>query len=331
MTDAWLPIDRDSLISTLDLIEATLDPLQPEASGGTRVLGYGEISVALEIDALPGLVCKRMSGFADPASASAYLDLMDRYLGELAGAGVAVAPTVAVPVGRAERAPVVYLVQPRLPGDSIGNTLLRTADDETLARAIRSALDSVATVARSSRDRADGIEVAVDGQLSNWSFGGGVDGADGADAPAGEAGPVLFDVGTPFLRRNGRHVIDLEVLLAPIPPGLRAYYRRRRLIEAYLDDYFVPRTVALDLLGNFHKEGASERLGIGEGVVNEWLATADLPGPRDPIHVTEVAEYYRKDSELLALYLRLRRMDRFLRTRALRQPYDYVLPGHVAR
>lgn len=45
----------------------------------------------------------------------------------------------------------------------------------------------------------------------------------------------------------------------------------------------------------------------------------------------EVERYYRSDADLLALYLRLRRADRFLKTRVLRRPYDFVLPGPVAR
>ena len=70
---------------------------------------------------------------------------------------------------------------------------------------------------------------------------------------------------------------------------------------------------------------------LGLAAVNEWLDTTDLPGPRHPISPDEVERYYRQDADLLALYLRLRRMDRFLRTRVLRRQYDYVLPGHVSR
>jgi hypothetical protein len=345
--------DRDHLLEVLDRTEARLDPSNPHEGGRVTVVGYGEISAALEIADLPSLVCKRMSGFSGASSVSAYLDLVGTYIDELESAGVRVAPTTAVPVRRPGRHPVVYLVQPRLAARTLGNSLLGWADDGTVAAALRLALDAVARLARGNHDRPDGIEVALDAQLSNWSFpdvtqvgrplAGGAGAAQGTggstsggSTSAGTAEPqlaepILIDIGTPFMRREGRHAMDREVLLAPVPPGLRAFYRRKGLVEEYLDDYFVPRTVALDLLGNFHKEGASERLGLGEGIVNEWLATADIPGPRDPIHVTEVAEYYRKDAELLALYLRLRRMDRFLQMKLMRREYDYVLPGPVAR
>lgn len=312
--------ERRDRREVLERTEHSLDPGAPER-GGVRVLGYGEISVALALPELPGLVCKRMSGFADDASAATYVALVEGYLSELERAGVRVASTEVVTVRREGRGPVVYLVQPRLPAETLGHQLLRTADDDSLRLAIGSALAVVARVARHSADVAD-AEVALDGQLSNWSF--------SPDPAASE--PVLIDVGTPFVRRGGAaHALDVEVLLAPVPPGIRAYYRRKRLIEAYLDDYFVPRTVALDLLGNFQKEGAAGRLPLGIAVVNEWLTDADLPGPRGQIAADEVERYYRKDADLLALYLRLRRMDRFLRTRVLRRTYDYVLPGTVQR
>ena len=306
------------LLAVLSETERHLDPADPEAGGRVAVLGYGEVSVALSITALPGIVAKRMSGFADAAAVTSYQDLLDTYLRVLRQAGIRVIETQALAVVRPGRAPVVYLVQPRVPADSLGNARLTTGDDNEVAAAMDAVLGAVAQLAGHTSHRTDDLEVALDGQLSNWSFG-----AEGA--------PLLIDVGTPFMRHRGRHSIDREFLLAPVPAGIRAYYRRRRLIEAYLDDYFVPRLVALDLLGNLHKEGAQDRIELGIEVANEWLATTDLPGPREPITRADVDAYYRKDADLLALYLRLRRMDRLVQTRALRRTYDYVLPGEVTR
>lgn len=334
-----MTLDRDDLRAVLDETERKLDPAAPETGGAVRVLGYGEVSVALTVDSLPGMVCKRMSGFSSDLAVGAYEQLVAHYLVELGDAGVHVAPTTTVAVRRPGRHPVVYLVQPALEPSTLGHRLLASADDATLAVVIQLALTQVAMLAARTAGREDGTEVALDGQLSNWSFGGSETGPAVGSAPAPNRtepapalpAPVLVDVGTPFIRRDGAHAIDREFLLAPVPAGIRAYYRRRGLVEAYLDDYFVPRLVAVDLLGNFLKEGHPQRVPLGLGVVNEWLASADIPGPRDQVSVAEVEAYYRKDADLLALYLRLRRVDRFLQTRVRRRQYDYVLPGRVQR
>ena len=177
--------------------------------------------------------------------------------------------------------------------------------------------------------------MAVDGQLSNWSF-DAPDPASGAPTDTSPAGsrtppkPVLIDVGTPFIRRDGRHRLDARVVVSAAPPGIRALLLRF-VADSYQDDYFVPRTVAVDLLGNFHKEGAADRIGTGLDVANDWLATADIPGPREPISPKEVDDYYRQDARLLGIFLQARRADRAIRTKVLRQDYDFLLPGRVRR
>ncbi len=326
--------DRDHLLAVLDETELRLDPAHPESGGHVRVLAYGEISAALTTDELPGLVCKRMAGFPDASSVSRYLDLVDEYLTELATAGISVVATQSIPVRRPGRPPVVYLVQPRMDSHTLGHKLLHTTDDEGLATVIRQVLDSVALLSQRSADRTDGIEVALDGQLSNWSFATTepdpmtpVDAGTRATVPAQ---PVLIDVGTPFVRRNGRHSLDAKVVVAAAPPGIRAVLLRF-VADSYQDDYFVPRTVAVDLLGNFHKEGAPQRIATGLEVANDWLETAGIPGPREPITAVEVADYYRTDARLLGLFLQARRADRAIRTKVLRTQYDFLLPGRVSR
>jgi hypothetical protein len=314
------PADGAEVLADL---ERRLDPAAPERTVGLAVIAYGEVSACLRVAGLPGFVSKRMSGFADAAAAQRYQDLVRDYLGELASGGVRVVDTHLVPVPRPGRPPVVHLVQPELPAETLGHRLLVTADDATLSDALAQVLATTLRLAVANLDRGDGLEVAVDGQLSNWSF---------DQAGVGGSGPVLVDVGTPFMRRHGQHLIDIGWLESPIPPGVRTYYHRRGLVGAYLDDYFDPRLVAVDLLGNFHKEGRPDRVPLGVDVVNRWLAgDAAALGPQQPVTAEEVERYYRSDADLLALYLRLRRADRFLRTRVLRRPYDFVLPGPVRR
>lgn len=114
-------------------------------------------------------------------------------------------------------------------------------------------------------------------------------------------------------------------MLAAVPPGVRAIYLHRRIGQRYIDDYFDRRLVAVDLLGNFIKEGASARLPVGLAAVNAWLGAAR------PVTGAEVARYYRKDVRTLELFLRVRRADRWIRTRLLGRPYDFILPGAVDR
>ncbi len=302
-------MDVGRIARTLTDLEDHLDPSRPEVSGLT-VLAYGEISATLR---LPGpqftdRVAKRMSGFPDDESAQRYCDLVARYCAVLRDGGLSVLATDPVIVPRIRRRPVVYLIQPLVPAAALGNQLMHGASDAGLADLVRLALEQV------DRARAigtAGLEVAIDAQLSNFSF------ADDR--------PTLIDVGTPFMRLQGRHLLDVRVMLAAVPPGIRQVYIRRRIGERYMDDYFDRRLVAVDLLGNFIKEGCGDRIGIGIAAANAWL------GDDATITESEVRHYYEKDAGTLALFLRVRRADRWVRTALLRQSYDFVLPGTVRR
>ncbi len=284
-------------------LEAQLDPAHPT---GVEVLAYGEVSAALRVPGLEGRVAKRMSGFRDDAMVRAYCDLIADYLEILSGAGLAVVDTEVVPISRPRRPPVVYLVQPLV--DGLGNALLHDSGDDWLRWAIEAVLDRVWSL----HQRRSPPEVAVDAQLSNWSFATGQ--------------PVLIDLGTPFMRDAAGYLFDQEILLSAIPPVARAYYRRKGSITAYMDDYFQPRLVAVDLLGNFIKEGATPRLPVAISVVNDWLAGHDLQS----VTRAEVDAYYAEDAATLELFLRVRRLDRRFK-RALGRPYDFLLPGTVKR
>lgn len=287
----------------LQQLEAGLDPAHP---AGVEVLAYGEVSAALLVPGLEHQVAKRMSGFADQDMARTYCELVADYVATLRADGIRVVDTELVLVDRPRRTPVVYLVQPLV--TDLGHERLHSVSDVELTEMITTVLDRVWTL----HQRADTPEVAIDAQLSNWSF-------------THPGDPVLLDVGTPFMRRGTNHLLDVEIVLSAMPPGIRWYYRRG-VAAAYMDDYFVPRLVAVDLLGNFIKERATSRLPKGIVATNDWLNTHDL----EPILRTEVDEYYTKDAAALELFLRVRRADRAVR-RLLRRDYDFILPGRVAR
>jgi len=302
--------------------EAQLDPARPEAAPGVAIIGYGEVSTVFALADLPGRVCKRMAGFGDGQAAEHYTEIVRRYIDFLEAEGVRVVETAILPIERRGRAPVVYLVQPQLAAEGLGNHLLRCADDAALRTRLDAILARIGRLLRSNCERSDGRSVTVDAQLSNWHFGAAE--RDGGD-------PVLIDIGTPFMRKDGVDEIGVELFLAPVPPGVRAFYRRARAVEHYLDAFFDARSLLVDAVANFHKEGRPDRIELALERVNRWLTedVADLSGR--PIRAEDVDRYYRNDAKTLELYLRARRLDRFVRTRLLRQRYDFILPGAIRR
>jgi len=320
MSASAAPADAAAI---LQRFEAQLDPVQPTAgANGVAIVGYGEVSTVISLTALPGWVCKRMAGFGDAAAVERYLAVVERYIGLLETLGLRVAATVPVPVHTPASGHVVYLLQPRLDPGGLGNHLLRTADDAVLLAAVDQVLAHVHTVLLANRVPRDGRTVTVDAQLSNWHF-PIRDGTVGA--------PTLIDVGTPFMRRNGVDEIDIALFLAPVPAFMRPLYRRARLVESYIDDYFHAPKLLADLLGNFHKEGRPDRIDAVVAHVNRWLAGPGADLDARPITRERVDRYYRKDAQLLELFLKVRRLDRFVRTRLLRQRYNFILPGPIRR
>ena len=313
----------DATPALLAEFERALDPARPTARPGVEVLGYGEVSAVLAIPSLPAWVCKRMAGFRDAAGVGRYVEVVRCYIDLLQGDGIGVVETHLFPVELPHRRPVVYLLQPRLDARCFGHALLRDADDVIVAGCVERVLACVLRVLRGNRRRSDGREVALDAQLSNWHF----------PVEAAEVGePLLVDVGTPYQRRGGRYEIDVDLFLAAAPPLVRGWYRRARAVERYLDDYFDPRLAAVDLLGNFHKEGRGDRLPLALPQVNDWLAAhASELGATSPLDAEDVQRYYARDAAQLELYLRLRRIYRFVYTRLLHRRYDFVLPGTIRR
>ena len=311
--------DLAAVATRLQRFEERLDPAHPTAGDEpVEIVGYGEVSTAFALAALPGTICKRMAGFRDARAVAHYVEVIGRYLDILQGLGVTVADTQLVPVGTS----VVYLVQPRLPAEGLGHHLLREGDDATLLACLDRVLAVIGMLMRHNRAATDGRTITVDAQLSNWCF----------TVHAGAvSAPVLLDVGTPYMRLRGIDEVGVEIFLAPIPPGIRAYYRRQRAVERYLDDYFDTHHILLDLVGNFYKEGRPDRIPLALAHINRWLVedAADLGAK--PLDAAAVERYYKRDAAALELFLKARRVDRFLRTRILRQRYNFILPGPIRR
>jgi len=301
-------------------LERRLDPARPtERATGVEILGYGEVSAVLGLEGLPGRVLKRMSGFPNADAARAYADLVERYVSSLRLLGVPVVETDLVRLEPDRGRHVVYGVQPRLDPARFGHAILRREPLEGVLPLLERVLGLLRGVLDANAARTDGLEIALDAQLSNWHW------------PEDAALPMLIDVGTPFTRRRGVLEIGVDLFLRAYPVPMRWYLRRTRAVESYLDAFFRFDTTVIDLLGNFVKEGMRERIPGAVAFVNEWIARQPDGARLGRIDEAAVRSYYRKDASTLELALRARKLARFLNTRVLRRRYDFILPGRIER
>ena len=298
--------------------EQQIDLMQPEGGPfGCKIVGYGELTAVMTIEALPGKVFKRISGFVSESEARSYVDAINRYLQLLGERGILVAPTAASVIIGAT--PVVYLIQPLLDVSRLGHSLLHTASERELQLVLEQVLDTLESMLKQNREVNNGIEVAADAQLSNWYF------------PAEGGKPCLIDVGTPIFRINGRMETFSGNIYRALPQPIRWGVRKLQMVEDYFLHYFDMKGLIFDILGNMIKENAENRLSEGLAYINSWLKQRPEWSDIGPITEKAIRRFYWFDAVTLELLLRVRRYNRFIHNQILKKRYDYVLPGKIAR
>ncbi len=287
----------------LDALELAVErSLSTGDSSVLHVLGYGEISCVVAWPRSDGpWACKRLPIFDPPERFEAYRHVFERYLDALTERGVVMHETRLEPTTTADGRLAAYCVQPALPPEVLAPALLRRSSAGEGRHLLREVIEHIATVA--------GPTVGLDAHLSNWAR------HDGR--------LVYFDVTTPLLRdHDGHDLLDTELFLASLPAALRPLVRRF-LLEDILAPYFAPRSSALDLLANLHREALGTWVPVGIELANERLDT--------DITVEEADRHYRQDARLWRLLQQLRRLDRSWQRHVRRRPYPFLLPGRISR
>lgn len=310
--------------------EEGLDPRRPEAGRiPARILGYGEISTVFEIQAegLRGLAVKRMPIFRDREEMESYREIYREYNRLLSeDVGLNLPPYGYAEVVTSGGRPVFYILQEMCPPDSIGNRAIHLLDREGVTALVRMVLRELRKVYDFNRRR-DDLEVAVDGQISNWS----IVGFDSRDPRLGPDTRLLYlDTSTPLYRVRGKEQLDPELFLRSAPSFL-VWIIRLLFLEDVMTRYYDFRSVAIDLIANFYKEQRAELIPHLVETANRFFSEEATDLGIAPISVKDVSSYYREDALIWSLYLNLRRLDRFLRTRLLRRDYPYILPGRIKR
>jgi hypothetical protein len=312
----------------LQRFEDGLDLRHPEQSPiPARVLGFGEISTVLAIEAegLRGLAFKRMPLFAHEQEVSRYASAYQEYCRLLTQEIGLRLPQYgqAVVIGRTGR-PVFYILQRQFPAETIGNRLLHRLKEQEVGVLVRRVLGELHKVWLFNRRQVQ-VQVGIDGQISNWALV-----PEGEGQLLGEAPLWYLDTSTPLFRVGGVEQLDTELFLRSAPSFL-VWILRLFFLQDVVDRYYDFRRVVVDLAANFYKEQRPELIPVVLEVANRFFAEEAAALHVAPISEKEVAAYYREDAFIWRLYLAMRKLDRFLRTRLLRGHYPYLLPDKIKR
>jgi hypothetical protein len=323
-------------LALLEEFERGLDPRWPEQSEiPARVLGYGEISTVFAIGhgshpqakGLEGLAFKRLPLFHNATEVEAYQVAYEEYnrlLDEEIGLRLPAFSYVCF-ADQADR-PIFYIIQQQLPSSSIGNQALHLLPTRMVPILVRRVLQELRRVWEFNQ-RQDRLQVAIDGQISNWA----IEGFDPQAPHVDQATALTYlDTSTPLYRVEGVEQLDAELFLRSAPSFL-TWILRLLFLEDVMNRYYDFHRVVVDLVANFHKEQRPDLIPDVVGVVNEFFANEAAELDIELVTEKEIRSYYREDAMIWRLYLSMRRLDRLIRTKVLRREYPYILPGKIKR
>ena len=296
--------------AALEAFEQAFDPARPtDPPAGVEMVGFGEISMVFKLDQHPDRVFKRVAGLR-PSELVPYRRVVDAYVARLESCGVRVASVEAFEVEREEGRPILYLAQRAIDPALLAHRQVADASDAELERLLETILGHIDAVI-------PGGGTGLDAQLSNWAL----------DEAGAFERLTYLDLTTPMLRDGARERLDLGFALRALPLPIRGLMRAVRADRKMMDRYYDQRSVAMDVVSNLVKEGQAHRLPLAIDVVNRWLTRIDAR----PLSLGEARADYRADARLWAFLQWVKRPDRWVRTRLLGRPYDWVLAPSIDR
>jgi len=293
--------------------ETSLDPRDPLSSEiPCKIMGYGEISAVLQIDNDPDLAAKRMPLFHSIAAAETYARNYASYCERLREAGLNVPEDTTINVAGRNGLTVLYILQQQLPPARFCHQLIHSESPEFITKMTQRIVTDIERIWAYNTGQAPDLELAIDGQLSNWVL--------------LESGELLFiDTSTPLMQVQGEETLDPELLLQSAPSFLR-WLIRWQFLDDVMTRYYDRRLVYTDLIANLFKEQRPD-------LVDAWIdiINTETTDRMEALNRKEIESYYKEDKLIWSLFLGLRRLDRFIKTRLLGQRYEFVLPGKIKR
>jgi hypothetical protein len=312
-------MDQGSLIADESLLykfEIGLNPQQLKDSAiPAAIIGYGEISAIFQIADQSELVFKRLPLFSDRSSAEKYTRQYHDYCHLLSESGLHLPEHQTFIVEPPDRPVAVYIAQKMLLPESFGHRLLHVFEQDDIRLLIEMISTEISKIWHFNRAHHPEVELALDGQLSNWV----------RIEERHNAVMYYIDTSTPLFRKDGVEQLDPELFLKSAPGFLR-WVIRLLFLKDVINRYYDERQVYIDLAANLYKEQRPDLIPMIIEIINRQIGS-----DQTPLNEEEVKKYYREDKLIWRLFLSFRRIDRWLTTRIFRRRYEFILPGKIKR
>ncbi len=273
------------------------------------IVGYGEISTILMSNQQPDWVLKRLPIFESRKQADNYLKNYKKYIQLLEKARINTPSHREFIVGKNPRS--LYLLQAAFNPQQVGNQALKNKSVKQQLLIIEKVVSEIEKIFKfneiSQEEKGDYL-LSCDGQISNWAI--------------TEDQIYFIDTSTPLFKYRQQEQLEYELLLKSTP-GFMRWIIRRFFLEDVLQRYYDKRSVYIDLLANLIKEQLSSLIPEAMILINKNLETS--------INIKEIENYYREDKFIWSLFLRLKKIDRWLYRYLYGKPYQYLLPDKIIR
>jgi len=316
-------------IDLLKKFEKSIDTVNPEKGEiPIKILGYGEISLVFEIIGDPNqLAYKRIPIFDNEEQVQRFIGAYNEYCRILQKEVGYILPEHDVVWFRDDKEKIqLYCVQKKVNSDSVCNKVIHQVSDKEVEKLVLLVLREMKKVWSYSKNN-ETIDLGLDGQISNFAI---ID-FDVNNPKVGDNTKLLyFDTSTPFVKKNGEEAMQFELLLKSAPGFLRGILKAVYLEET-VNRYYDWRKVSIDLVGNFFKEQRDDLVPRLIEVVNDFFKHEAAEFEIDPLTFEEIEKYYKSDAKMWSLFQKVRKFDRFIKTKILRKKYPFYLPGKIKR
>jgi len=316
-------------IDLLKKFEKNIDTIHPEKGNiSIKILGYGEISLVFEIlDDINKIAYKRIPIFDTITQVKRHIWAYKEYnriLKEDVGLNI---PDYDAAWFLDENQNIqFYCLQEKIDPKSVGNRIIHDLSKKELKILVLLALREMKKVWTYSKNNSK-IDLGLDGQISNFS----VMNYDNRNPNINENTKLLYlDTSTPMFKVNGNEAMEAILFLKSAPSFLR-WLLKLAFLEDTVNRYYDWRRVSIDLIANFFKEQRPDMIHPLIDLTNEFFKEEASEFNVEPIELSEVQDYYKSDRDMWVIFQKVRKLDRFLKTKIFNKQYEFYLPPDILR